>query len=154
MIIRDMKSSHELNEEYVEYRNAIVDDFNRLKIIIENHKNNQNINSDIDYIIERMKDDFTVEILDESFNLIQIEDSFIVVIFNEYNEILDEFKTYKAIINKDWNRLLFDLKDKMILYLIDKDEIVEERLSLEQFIVENIMMEVDKEEYKKFLKRK
>lgn len=150
MIIRDKKSSHELNEEYIEYRDIIVNDFNRLKIIIENHKNNQNINNDIDYIIDRMKDDFTVEILDESFNLIQIEDDFIEIHFNEYDEIEDEFKIYKGIISRDWKKLVLDLKDKKVLYLINKDEIIEERLSFEQFIAENIMMELDK----KYIKRK
>jgi len=150
MIIRDKKSSHELNEEYIEYRDIIVNDFNRLKIIIENHKNNQNINNDIDYIIERMKDDFTVEILDESFNLIKIADDFIVIHFNEYDEVEDEFKIYKGIISRDWKKLVLDLKDKKVLYLINKDEIIEERLSFEQFIAENIMMELDK----KYIKRK
>jgi len=150
MIIRDKGSLHELNEEYIEYRNVIVNDFNRLKIIIENHKNNQNINSDIDYIIDRMKDDFTVEILDESFNLIQIEDDFIVIHFNEYDEVEDEFKIYKGIISRDWKKIVLDLKDKKVLYLINKDEIIEEELSFEQFIAENIMMEVDK----KYIKRK
>ena len=150
MIIRDKKSSHELNEEYIEYRDIIVNDFNRLKIIIENHKNNQNINNDIDYIIERMKDDFTVEILDESFNLIKIADDFIVIHFNEYDEVEDEFKIYKGIISRDWKKLVLDLKDKKVLYLINKDEIIEEELSFEQFIAENIMMEVDK----KYIKRK
>lgn len=150
MIIKDRKSSHELNEEYIEYRDIIVNDFNRLKIIIENYKNNQNINSDIDYIIDRMKDDFTVEILDESFNLIQIEDDFIEIHFNEYDKIEDEFKIYKGIISRDWKKLVFDLKDKKVLYLINKNEIIEERLSFEQFIAENIMMELDK----KYIKRK
>ena len=150
MIIRDKKSSHELNEEYIEYRDIIVNDFNRLKIIIENHKNNQNINNDIDYIIDRMKDDFTVEILDESFNLIQIEDDFIEIHFNEYDEVEDEFKIYKGIISRDWKKLVLNLKDKKVLYLINKDEIIEERLSFEQFIAENIMMELDK----KYIKRK
>jgi len=150
MRIRDKVSSHELNEEYIEYRNIIVNDFNRLKIIIENHKNNQNINNDIDYIIERMKDDFTVEILDESFNLIKIADDFIVIHFNEYDEVEDEFKIYKGIISRDWKKLVLDLKDKKVLYLINKDEIIEERLSFEQFIAENIMMELDK----KYIKRK
>ena len=150
MIIRDKKSSHELNEEYIEYRDIIVNDFNRLKIIIENHKNNQNINNDIDYIIDRMKDDFTVEILDESFNLIKIEDDFIEIHFNEYDEVEDEFKIYKGIISRDWKKLVLDLKDKKVLYLINKDEIIEERLSFAQFIAENIMMELDK----KYIKRK
>ena len=150
MIIRDKKSSHELNEEYIEYRDIIVNDFNRLKIIIENHKNNQNINNDIDYIIDRMKDDFTVEILDESFNLIKIEDDFIEIHFNEYDEVEDEFKIYKGIISRDWKKLVLDLKDKKVLYLINKDEIIEEKLSIEQFIAENIMMELDK----KYIKRK
>ena len=120
------------------------------KIIIENHKNNQNINNDIDYIIDRMKDDFTVEILDESFNLIQIEDDFIEIHFNEYDEVEDEFKIYKGIISRDWKKLVLDLKDKKVLYLINKDEIIEEELSFEQFIAENIMMEIDK----KYIKRK
>lgn len=150
MIIRDKQSSHEFNEEYIEYRDIIVNDFNRLKIIIENHKNNQNINNDIDYIIDRMKDDFTVEILDESFNLIQIEDDFIEIQFNEYDEVEDEFKIYKGIISRDWKKLVLDLKDKKVLYLINKDEIIEEELSFEQFIAENIMMELDK----KYIKRK
>ena len=132
MIIRDKKSSHELNEEYIEYRNIIVNDFNRLKIIIENHKNNQNINNDIDYIIDRMKDDF------------------IEIHFNEYDEVEDEFKIYTGIISRDWKKLVLDLKDKKVLYLINKDEIIEERLSFEQFIAENIMMELDK----KYIKRK
>ena len=150
MIIKDRKSSHELNEKYIEYRDIIVNDFNRLKIIIENHKNNNNINSDIDYVIERMKDDFTVEILDESFNLIKIEEDFIKIHFNEYDEVEDEFKIYKGIISRDWKKIVLDLKDKKVLYLINKDEIIEERLSFEQFIAENIMMELDK----KYIKRK